>query len=221
MRPEMLATYRTEPLLVLALWQPWAILCVAPDPAHGGQPAKEHETRHWAPFDQLPIRVVVHAAKRYDKENRDHFTEPRFAAALQRAGYYAGDPRPFLDRKALAPGVRRPVPLGAIVGLATIDRVLPTWPSTGDMFKAVEPIDVASLSDDDRAFGNFAPHRFAWHLTGTVLLPEPVPFSARQEPLYALDGRARELVDAQLDVMLGQNTSDGDASRVVLGQGVA
>jgi hypothetical protein len=46
--PAIINGYLSQPLVVLALWQPHATLCVAPDPEHDGQPAKVHETRSWS-----------------------------------------------------------------------------------------------------------------------------------------------------------------------------
>jgi hypothetical protein len=202
--------YLTSPLSVLALWQPVATLCVAPDPAHDGKPAKEHETRHWYPYEKLPIAVAIHAAKKFDADNRDSFTVSPFREALKRAGFYPGDPRPFLTRKLDPPAGLKPVPLGAIVGVATVVEILSaTTPSQDAIDRGVVPLNVNHLSQDDRAFGYFVPNagdphpfRYAWRLADAIMLPEPIPHSGRQDPLYPPDLHLREQINAQLRGMV-------------------
>ena len=38
---------------------------------------------------------------------------------------------------------------------------------------------LADLSDDERAFGNYAGGRYAWHLTDIQALPEPMPATGK------------------------------------------
>ncbi|MFI5230484.1 MAG: hypothetical protein ACHQWU_15520 [Gemmatimonadales bacterium] len=182
--------YMTAHLRVLSLWQPWASLCVTPDPEHEGAPAKVHETRDWAPRIALPIAVAIHATKTVHKEARYAFAAPEFRAALKRCGFYPDDPTLLLAGKMQSP--LRPVPLGAIVGLATVVTVH-------------RMIETHAAQEDDRVFGSWSPGRFAWRLASTVMLPEPIRFIGRQDALYDLDLATRERINAQLHAMMARD----------------
>lgn len=206
-RVNLLRSYRTGPLSLLALWQPHAILCVAPDPAHDGEPAKAHETRHWFPRAQRPFNVAIHAAKKNDSDNRPYFTLPRFAAALKRIGFYAGDPAPFLKRGMQLPGELKPLPFGGIIGLARVTTIsTPQIPINAEAINAgVVPLDLDTLTEDDRCFGHYTPSandphqvRYAWRLEGAVMLPTPIHHVGRQDVLYPLDSWTRDRIDEQL-----------------------
>lgn len=197
-RSERLGLYMSASLEVLSLWQPWAILCVAPDPARVGRPAKEHETRHWAPRRRLPFYVAIHATKIFNADTREAFAHHRFKDALKRAGFYPGDPRPLLAGKMQS--YLAPAPLGAIVGLATVDAVFRTPGSPADDFPVRRLVD---LTADDHAFGHYGPDRFAWRLSNTLMLPTPIPMTGRQEPLYPVPLEAREAINAQLRALKG------------------
>lgn len=214
-RPGNPATYFGQPLRVLSLWQPWATLCVAPDPDHGGKPAKVHETRHFAPRLALPFSVAIHATKTWNAEVRAAFEDVRFRSALARCGFYPGDPRKVV-------GSVRGVPLGAIVGIARVVCVDATLVSAGDY-------DIVNKGDhsDDYTFGNFQDGRFAWRLADTLMLREPIPFSGRQDVLYPLPPAVAAAIDLQLRAIDGRPYSvekaderalDGDPSRVVFSQ---
>lgn len=190
--------YLSAALRVAALWQPWASLCVAPDPAHGGAPAKVHETRSWFPRGELPLFIAIHATKKLDGENKLAFSEPRFRDALKRCGFFPGDPRPFLERKLTPPAGLRPVPLGAIVGVATVVSFRATETVAGGMAHRF-----TGEHEDDQAFGNYGPKRYAWRLADALMLPKPVAHSGRQEALYPLDVTTLDAVHAQLRAMRG------------------
>jgi hypothetical protein len=203
--------YLSKPLQVLALWQPWATLAVAPDPDDElHRPPKRHETRHWYPRGPLPLYVAMHAAKKVDKDNRDVFTAPRFREALKRCGFYPGNPQQLLAKGVTVSGLT-PCPLGAIVGVATVVRikalVAPVELTVRDNILALELED---LTPDDRAFGHFRPidgpgerkeFRYAWELADTLMLPKPVPHTGRQDALYHLDLHTREVLNEQLRAM--------------------
>jgi hypothetical protein len=198
-----LELYLTSPLVVLALWQPYATLCAAPDPAHDDQPAKVHETRHWCPRGaQKPFAVAIHATKKFDGETRVSFDDPTFKAALKRCGFYPGDPRPLLAGKMRS--TMNPVPLGAIVGLAIVASWMPTVNSSGSAVDVAKP-----AHDDDRAFGYWVPsrldpnqQRYAWRLRDTVMLPTPIAHTGRQDALYPVDLDTRERINLQLRAMV-------------------
>lgn len=189
--------YLAWPLSVLALWEPWGILLVASDPDHDGEPPKRHETRHWAPRNSLPFCIAVHASKKFDKENREPFTSEPYRRILKRCGYYPGDPREFVRRGIRPPGGLKPVPLGAIVGLATVVEVVPTGIDTG--FGMTGRFTGADA--DDHALGSYGPNRYAWRCADAIPLPEPIAHTGRQDALYPLDRPTRDEIDAQLRAM--------------------
>jgi hypothetical protein len=187
MRRALLEQYLDAHLRVLSLWQPHASLCIAPDPAHDGEPAKPHETRSWAPGLPTPFAVAIHATKMVTPAMRESFAVPGIRTILKRCGFYPDDPRPLLAGKMTSEFA--PLPLGAIVGLA---RVLVARPMP----------DARPMHADDDILGYWRPGRYAWRLGSTVVLPSPIPFSGRQEPLYDLDVTTRERINAQLMALL-------------------
>ena len=160
------------------MWQPWATLCVAPYLSIG-RPPKVHETRAFAPRGPFPIHVVIHATKKWDSNNAWTSIDTIFRAALNGCGFLSG---PTTKAGILGDPNLKPLPFGAIIGLATIVRVHTTE------FLA------DSLDDADAALGDFTPGRFAWRFKNTVLLPEPIPFKGRQDVLYPLF--QRDILDA-------------------------
>lgn len=178
-----LERYFNADIRVLSMWEPWAILAVAPDPAAYGEPAKHHETRHWTVRgNELPMHVAIHAAKRYDGEVKYTLGLPRFKAALERIGYV----NPHLIPPGMEYSSPRPIPFGAIVGLATIVAI------HGTRERAKK-----GLTEDDQTFGNWEPGRWAWQLENTICLPEPVPHTGRQQVLYELGMHERTLIFGQ------------------------
>lgn len=104
---------------------------------------KRWETRGWAPrLLDLPLRVAVHAAKGWSLDDRE------FAEEL---GY---------DPKAL--------PLGAVVGFATIIQVMRTEERVR---RGGEPAWPAP----ELALGDYSPGRWAWALADVERLEAPVP----------------------------------------------
>jgi hypothetical protein len=196
--------YLICPLSVLALWQPWATLCVAPDPSHDGLPAKVHETRHWTPRGEPGFGVAIHAAKKFDGETKLAFDDAQFKAALKRCGFYPGDPRPMLSGKMQSS--LTPVPLGAIIGVAVVESWLPTTTPNGSVRDAAAP-----AHEDDEHFGYWVPsaldphqNRYAWRLRDTVQLPKPIAHMGRQDALYPVDLDTREQIYAQLRGMVAK-----------------
>jgi hypothetical protein len=206
---DVLRQYLSHSLDVLALWEPWAVLCVAPDPTNDGRPPKEHETRHWYPRGRaFPFAVAIHAAKKFDKTVKATLDDMRFRNALLRTGYYPSDPRPFLERKMAPPAGKKPIPLGAIVGLAQVTGISSAQavPMQAQL-DGVSSLELDSLTADDRAFGYFERsdvdtthhiYRYAWRLENAVLLPTPIPHFGRQEALYPVDAETREEINSQL-----------------------
>lgn len=178
--------WRMKLLRVCSMWQPWATLCVAPLPATG-KPPKHHETRAFAPRGPLPLDVAIHATKKWDSHNAWTGLDESFVTALSGCGFIAG---PTTRRGIFADPSLKPLPFGAIIGLATIVAVTPTH----DLF--ADPGQV--LSGYDHTFGDWNPGRYAWRFENTVLLPEPIPFKGRQDVLYLLDPSVQAEIDRQL-----------------------
>jgi hypothetical protein len=175
---------------VCSMWQSWATLCVAPL-SSTGRPAKRHETRAFAPRAPLPIDVVIHATKKWDRDNAETATDPIFRSALRDAGYLSGPTRGRLG--VLADPNLKPLPLGKIIGVATIVSVVHLTQRLGDATP-----EEHGVSAHDYEFGDWTPGRYAWRFNDTFLLPEPIPFKGRQDVLYLLDDATQALVDEQL-----------------------
>lgn len=107
--------------------------------------AKRIETRSWATKYRGPI--AIHAAK----------------------GMTSGDRlvcfnRPFsqhLDEWCLTANT---LPRGAIVAVATLDKIVTTEYA----------LTMSSMTNDERAFGNYKPDRYAWLLSDVRHLREPI-----------------------------------------------
>lgn len=145
----------------LSLWQPWAVLCVLPDHrlrepceragSHGYPPEKEFETRGWGTRYRGPL--LIHAAKRFTEDERATCRTEPFRTALVAGGFTR------LDE----------IPLGALLGLVYLQGVHRT-----------ERFADGTLEEKTRAFGDFSPRRYAWHIPVSFRLPEPVPYRGAQ-----------------------------------------
>lgn len=103
------------------------------------------ETRSWS--TAYRGEVLIHAAKRFPRECRELCWQQPFASALIRGKYVQ------LDE----------LPRGVIVAVAELVRV--------DETKNVRD----RISDQELAFGDYGPERFAWWLQRVRPLREPVP----------------------------------------------
>lgn len=132
----------------LTLTQPWATLVALE--------AKGIETRSWSTPYRGP--VAIHAAKGLGSVGgaaglcQFWWCEP-FHSVLAEAGYTAE-----LDRD---------LPRGLIVAVCELDNVIPT------SMMQVEDASVA-IGFNERAFGDYAPGRFAWSLRNVRALAEPI-----------------------------------------------
>lgn len=106
--------------------------------------AKCWETRSWK--TDFRGQLAIHAAKTFPREARALCQTEPFKRVLMVAGYRA----------------ITELPLGAILATCTLTDCVPT-----------ERI-VASLSAQERAFGDFTAGRWAWQLEDVQLLPEPI-----------------------------------------------
>ena len=108
--------------------------------------AKGIETRNWRTSFRGPL--AIHAAKGWSRADRELCWLSPFAEALRAA------PHPLLR--------------GRVIAIAYLDDC-----------RRITNLDggpgLASLSDRERAFGDYTAGRWAWILTGVVALKEPVP----------------------------------------------
>lgn len=98
--------------------------------------------------------LAIHAGKHFDIEQQELcFTGP-FASAL------------------LAAGIHTPadLPLGKVLAVGELTDVLPT----------TSPQLTGRLTEQEAAFGNFAPGRWAWVLDNVRLLPKPISARGKQ-----------------------------------------
>jgi len=107
--------------------------------------AKQVETRSWTTAHRG--RIAIHAAKGFPRSAKDLCEEAPFNLFTP-------------DWKTL--------PLGAIVGVATIVDVIKSekWRS----FFAVR-----SGWENEKAFGDYSDARYGWYFRDIKLLPEPIP----------------------------------------------
>jgi hypothetical protein len=106
---------------------------------------KRVETRGWR--TTYRGRLGIHAAKGF----------PRWART-------ACGESPFIDVLGWERGFHADLPTGVLLGFAEL---LDCVPTTG--------IEVAGLSDQELAFGDYGPGRWAWLFGEVEPLPEPVP----------------------------------------------
>lgn len=134
---------------VLALLQPWASAVVITKPRvspAGG--IKRWETRSWStPFRG---RILIHASASLKRECKSLLNQWPFIDYLEE--YY-------------------PLPLGAIIGSVEVNGCMETseW-----LFKVYN--QETEHSNEERAFGDYSPGRFAWKLENPVLFDTPLPY---------------------------------------------
>lgn len=112
--------------------------------------AKRYETRSWATSYRGPI--AIHSTKKFDEEDRSICLCEPFRSALVAGGI---DTPEQLPRMAI-------IAVGRLVGIARAED------------------ERASLSEQERAFGDYSDGRFAWAFADVRRLPEPIPCSGLQ-----------------------------------------
>jgi len=112
--------------------------------------AKKYETRSWQTHHRGPI--AIHAAvKRIPPRMWNMFWHDPFYRYLRGAGY--------MDPTHL--------PRGAVVCIA-------------DLVDCYEVSTIKNVTDDERAFGNWTPGRYAWKLENVIRLPTPIDATGQQ-----------------------------------------
>lgn len=127
--------------------------------------AKQYETRSWSTSYRGPL--IIHAAKQYDEGAQRGPNRVHFIKA-------------FLDANIV--DYRSQIPLGAYLCIVDLVDVVPT-----------ESI-VNSLPEQERAFGDYSPGRFAWKLENVRVLPESVPARGYQGLWNPLTGISEPMV---------------------------
>lgn len=146
---------------VITLTQPYATLVAIR--------AKRIETRSWATSYRGPLaihagvglRPVGGRAGLYDLAFSD--ADGYFYSALHAAHMFCIDD----------------LPRGAIVATARLERCVDTFFLDREERVRVTGFDGErrywNLTDQERAFGDYTPGRYAWLLAAIVALPEPIP----------------------------------------------
>ena len=130
----------------LTLTQPFASLVAIS--------AKKIETRSW--YTAFRGELAIHAAKGFPEDARELvFTEPFHTCIGLHYGYTAGS-----------------LPLGAIVAVVRLLSVERTELLTDQL--SLLP-GSPRLTEQERAFGNYQPGRFAWHLELLYRVEPAVP----------------------------------------------
>ncbi|MBI1989378.1 MAG: 2-oxoglutarate dehydrogenase E1 [Betaproteobacteria bacterium] len=144
----------------ISLWQPHATLCAIS--------AKMIETR--GRDCQYRGELAIHAAKRWEYDQWTLCTEEPFRSVLEAAGYITWRGQsPIVD-----------LPLGKILAVSDLfdskrmgdDEAPATW--------------VEQLSDQELAFGHYAPNRFGLFLRDTVRLKTPIACKGSQVIPFAV-----------------------------------
>lgn len=109
---------------------------------------KQHETRSWKPPFAVGALLAIHVAKRWKPEQENYLRHPAFRQVFAKHG--------------ITPS-RTTLPLGCIVCAVRLTGVYRT--------EDIEDL----ISVQERAFGNYAPGRYAWQLEVVKTPAEPIP----------------------------------------------
>jgi pimeloyl-ACP methyl ester carboxylesterase len=139
----------------LTLTQPWATLV-----AIG---AKQIETRSW--HTSYRGLVAIHAAKGFPKSARALCVDDPFRTALERGGVeFKGQPVRHWYHSPYPYRMVSELPLGAIVAVATL----------ADVFRTDVYCVPGERRQQEHAFGDFTPGRYAWLLDDVRRLTAPI-----------------------------------------------
>jgi len=151
----------------ITLTQPWATLV-----AIG---AKRIETRSWSTSYRGPL--AIHAAKGLGPVGGKRGLMEQCAIEPFNTVLKAAGERHYAQHTSLRAMAEHPfMPLGMIVATCRLVEIYPTL----DRFKTLRFLDGGfgdfwELTDQERAFGDYAEGRFAWLLADIEPLPEPIP----------------------------------------------
>jgi hypothetical protein len=125
--------------------------------------AKHNETRSWATSYRGPL--AIHAGKGFPGWAVNTCLYEPFIGALRAAGLFPDCfplDKPF-DLKAA-------FPRGAIVATCELQSVIRT-----EILESYISHNLFTMTDQERAFGDYSPGRYAWLLANVRALPEPIP----------------------------------------------
>lgn len=119
----------------------------------------------WQPWADLVVRGLKLIETRSwpaPPELRDR----AIAIYATKSGPTGADMRQTLAHPSfrLALGARPDLPRGVVVGLVKVTHC-----------ELMTPATIAAVSTHEHAFGNYAPGRYAWHLTDAICYAEPQP----------------------------------------------
>jgi hypothetical protein len=115
--------------------------------------AKQVETRSWS--TRYRGLLAIHAAKMFTEDDFDLIKMPPFCNAMESILDLTN------ERKVYG------LPLGCVIAICELVEITPI----GKVFY---------ISDQERAFGNYTPGRWAWILDDAVMLPKPLPARGMQ-----------------------------------------
>lgn len=147
----MIENVTAKQFFALTLHQPYASLIAAG--------VKRYETRHWRPLSMPPGSILmIHAGKVNNRQVRDaaKFLRARFPVEVDKAFDL------FPERRAPR------LPLGEIVCAVRYK----------GYYKVEDIRD--TLSESERAFGNYADGRYAWELELLKVAHPPIPAVGKQ-----------------------------------------
>ena len=127
----------------ISLWQPWATLIALGE--------KRIETRSWNPNYEGPI--LIHASKRWTREQQEIITRPVFRDAL---GDY---------------GITEPMPLGGFVARGNLGACF----LSDEVYESEGGRLASRLQGNESAFGDYSLGRWCWLIYDVVMLPELIP----------------------------------------------
>ena len=133
----------------ISLLQPWASLV-----AIG---AKGFETRSWSTNYRGPL--AIHASKGFPGWARDLFHTLPFSRVLAEAGYLLEDD----------------LPCGAVIAVVRLVDCYPITMRNGVGLLCPPQGERREVSEQETAFGDWSPGRFAWRLADVRPLREPIP----------------------------------------------
>lgn len=149
---------------VLTLWQPWASLLV-----YG---FKKYETRPAMVYDETDF--LIHAGKHWDKETEDLCKTEPFKSAIEQIGS---------------------LPLGHILGSVTVKDCHRIRYVTG-LRVGLNSLLYGSitLTEQEKAFGNYARGRYVWECTNRMILKNPIPYKGHQGYYHEYEGNVNDLI---------------------------
>lgn len=157
----------------LTIWQPWASLLACG--------AKQYETRSWATSYRGPI--AIHAAK---KNVIDTMLIPEQVKDEMKkyVGAIAGTKWENLPTGAVI-ATAELVNVRYIVNHPGLDMVLAKHINVGAESMTTDKHDpdfgvYVVPSDQELAFGDWTPGRYAWELANVKILPKPIPVKGKQ-----------------------------------------